>query len=237
MQSLAIRIRAGLPILISLSLLSGVECASAQTRRPRAGSPGSVQALDNRAESLERDYVTGLLDLAGEYEQAGQVDKARETLQAILKLKPDTQSVKDKLQELDNVVFDAHSTTVDVDVARSWVATGVVVTRDQKIRLSAEGTYHYIVNDTVGPAGFASQDKLQDMAAGVPAGALMGIIIPAPKQGQRKPPEPGEPFAIGANLDFTPRENGALLLRVNAPPGAKCIGKLRVTISGNITPM
>jgi hypothetical protein len=77
---------------------------------------------------------------------------------------------------------------------------------------------------------------MQDMAAGVPAGALMGMIVPPPRQGQRQPPEPGPPFAIGGQVDFKPQTNGVLLLRVNTPPGAKCIGKLRVEISGNISP-
>ena len=74
------------------------------------------------------------------------------------------------------------------------------------------------------------------MAAGVPAGALMGIIVPAPKQGQRQPPEPSAPFAIGNELEYTSDVSGTLLLRVNSPPGATCIGKLRVMISGNISP-
>lgn len=225
-------------ILLGVFIVGGAagDSASAQSRRPREGAPGSVQSLDNRADDLERDYLTGLLQLAGDYEAAGQMDKARETLQAILRLKPDTESVRDRLREMDEAVFNANSTVVEVDAARSWTATGVAVTRDQPVRLSAEGSYRFIVNETVGPDGFSTENRMQDMAADVPAGALMGIIIPAPRQGQRQPPEPGAPFAIGTEFDLTPEVNGVLLLRVNAPPGGKCIGKLRVEISGNISP-
>ena len=237
MQPLAVVCRTRLSIPLAVSILCGAygAAAEAQGRRPRAGAPGSVEALDDRSEDLERDYLTGLLQLAGDYEEAGQMDKVRDTLQAILRLKPDTQSVREKLQELDNAVFDANSIIIEVDAARSWVAI-VAVTRDQPIRLTAEGSYRFIVNDNVGPAGFSTEDRLQDMAAGVPAGALMGIIVPAPRPGQRQPPEPGSPFAIGNELECTSDVNGTLLLRVNSPPGAKCIGKLRVMISGNISP-
>jgi hypothetical protein len=239
MQPLAVVSRSGLPVMLAVTILQGGwgDAASAQARRPRVGAPGSVQALDNRGADLERDYLTGLLQLAGDYEEAGDMEKARETLQAILRLKPDTESVRERLEEMDEAAFDANSTSVEVDSARSWVATGVAVTREQPIRLASEGSYRFIVNDTVGPGGFATQDALQEMAAGVPAGALMGIIIPAPRPGQRQPPEPGAPFAIGEGLEFTSDVSGALLLRVNTPPGAKCIGKLRVTISGNIRPV
>jgi hypothetical protein len=111
-----------------------------------------VQALDIRADDLERDYLTGLLELAGEYEDAGQIDRARETLRTILKLKPDTEAVKEKLREFDEAVFNANSTMVEVDAARGWMTTGVAVTRDQPIRLTAEGSYRFIVNDTVAAA-------------------------------------------------------------------------------------
>ena len=239
MQPLAAVRRIRLSVVLAVFLLQGIhgDAASAQGRRPRVGAPGSTQALDSRGENLERDYLTGLLDLAGDYEEAGNMERARETLRTILRLKPDTESVRERLQEIDEAAFDANSISVEVDSARSWVATGVAVTREQPIRLVSEGSYRFIVNDTVGPGGFSTGDQLQEMAAAVPAGALMGIIVPAPRQGQRQPPEPGAPFAIGPELEYTPDVNGALLLRVNTPPGAKCIGKLRVSISGNISPV
>ena len=143
MQPLAVVFRTRLSIVLAVSILLGAlgDAASAQTRRPRVGAPGSVQALDNRGDDLERDYLTGLLQLAGDYEDAGDMEKARQTLQTILRLKPDTESVRERLKEIDEAAFDANSISVEVDSARSWVATGVAVTREQPIRLVSEGSY------------------------------------------------------------------------------------------------
>jgi hypothetical protein len=110
------------------------------------------------------------------------------------------------------------------------------VTKDEPIRFEAEGTYRYIINETVGPDGFTQQDLMRDMAAGVPSGALMGLIVPAPRPGQREPPQPDPPFVIGSAREIEPSSDGTLLLRLNVPQGHKCVGKVKVNISGNIKP-
>ncbi len=210
--------------------------AHAQSRRPKPDSPANLMALDSKAQSLEQTYLTGLLEVADGYEEAGQIDKAREALEAILKLKPDSEAVKSRLAKLDEAVFDANSHLVEVDVTKGWTATGIVVVKGEPIRFEADGTYRYIINETIGADGFTQQDLMRDMAAGVPSGALMGLIIPPPRPGQREPPKPGEPFFIGTAQEISPPEDGALLLRLNVPPGHKCVGKVRVNISGNIKP-
>ena len=58
--------------------------------------------------------------------------------------------------------------------------------------------------------------------------------MPPPKQGQRQPDKPGTPFAIGSSREFNPPDDGMLLLRMNLPPGTKSVGKIKVTISGNL---
>jgi len=69
------------------------------------------------------------------------------------------------------------------------------------------------------------------MAAGVPGGALMGMIVGKDQAGKSKP---GKPFKIGSGSVFTPKHDGLLFLRVNLPPGHKCKGKISVTMSGYI---
>ena len=71
-----------------------------------------------------------------------------------------------------------------------------------------------------------SVNRRQFLEGSLACGALMGIIISDGKA--------GKPFLIGESLDFNPKESGVLLLRVNAPPGNKCSGKLKVAISGSV---
>jgi hypothetical protein len=208
----------------------------AQSRRPKPDSPANLQALDTKAEDLEEAYLTGLLEVADGYEEAGELDKARESLEAILMLKPDSEAVKARLAEMEEAVFDANSHVVEVDVTKGWTTTGIRVTKDEPIRFEAEGTYRYILNETVGPDGFSQEDLMRDMASGVPSGALMGLIVPAPRPGQREPPQPDPPFMIGSARELEPSTDGTLLLRLNVPQGHKCVGKVKVNISGNIKP-
>ena len=64
----------------------------------------------------------------------------------------------------------------------------------------------------------------------------MGMVYPNPDP--NKPPSKndkvGEAFEIGTSREFTPREDGVLLLRVNLPPGHKSSGKLKVRTSGHV---
>ena len=72
----------------------------------------------------------------------------------------------------------------------------------------------------------------------------MGIVVPDPESGGAKTggrtnnpndkEKIGEPFEIGASKEFTPKEDGILLLNVNLPSGHKSTGKLRVHVSGHI---
>ena len=68
------------------------------------------------------------------------------------------------------------------------------------------------------------------MAVGSPCGALMGVILSADKRGTGL--KPGDPFAIGTELELVPKSDGLLYLRVNTPPGSTCTGRIRVQLSG-----
>ena len=66
----------------------------------------------------------------------------------------------------------------------------------------------------------------------------MGVIVPSSDSGTtggagagkttgRSNDKVGEAFEIGANKEFTPKEDGVLHLNVNLPAGHKSTGKLR----------
>jgi hypothetical protein len=225
------------PLLTFLALGAalGVSADPAdRPRKPRPESPVSVKLLDDRAATLESDYLDGLRDLADGYEAAGQIDKARSVLRQILERRPDDKDVQARLKSFDEAVFDRNQHQLEIDVARGWTMTNVMVTKGQPVRISADGTYRFIVNEALTADGFPRQDVLREMAGGVPAGALMGLVAPPPKPGQREAPAPGTPFHIGASSEFTPEETGILLLRVNLPTTHKSAGELKISISGNI---
>ena len=44
--------------------------------------------------------------------------------------------------------------------------------------------------------------------------------------------KPGKPIAIKSSIQWIPQEEGAVMLKVNAPAGYKSSGKLTVKVSG-----
>lgn len=208
----------------------GVADVHAQSRRPTAAP--DVRQLDTRAEKVEQDFLKSLADLASEYEKAGEADRTKEVLELILKLRPDTEAVKRKIKEIDEAIFDRRSTNVELDVSRGWVNAGVMVTKDLPVRVQAEGTYRMLINEELGPDGYPQRDVATDLVASLPTGSLIAMIAPATRQ--RNQPNP-EPFLIGSSKEFKPRDSGILFLRVNTPPQAKCTGKLKVSLSGNLS--
>ena len=97
--------------------------------------------------------------------------------------------------------------------------------------LLANGCDGLAVLGTTGEANAFSVDErlaiLEGLAeAGIPTGALMGLIA---AKGNT-----GKPFLVGNGLELTPKTDGFLFLNVNVPPGAKCSGKIRVRIPGYV---
>lgn len=219
-------------VLLVLSSLP----AEAQSRRP--APPGTTRQLDMQAEQVQNEFLKGLAELANKYEEAGDTEKAREMLSSILKIKPDVDSVKRKLKEFDEAVFENNEVTLDVDVSRGWVNSGVAVAKDKPVRFKSEGSYRFIVNETVGPEGFGSQDPTRDMVQGVPAGGLIAMVAPASQpqgRNRNRSQDDREVVFLGAEKEWTPKDSGILFLKLNVPHGSKCIGKVKTTITGNFT--
>ena len=138
-----------------------------------------------------------------------------------------------KLKELEEKVFEDNQQEIEIDSAKGWVSTGLKVTKGQPVRVEAEGSYKFIVNTDLGPDGFATQDVARDMGDGIAAGALMGTVFAEPMQrGQQ--PRPTGLIQIGRGAEIKPDADGVLFLRLNVPIGSKCIGKVKVRLTGNI---
>lgn len=203
--------------------------------------------LDLRAEKTLDAFVADTVKLADEYEKAGKFEEAQEQLRTVGKLKPELPGLKEKIDKLGEAVFETNDFDVDLDVADSWKRQ-VQVSKGKPVRVEATGNYKLMLSGPVDANGVPTKDLLRDMAAGVRCGALMGVVVPSSDSGAatgaggagagkttgRGNEKSGEPFEIGANKEFTPKEDGVLHLNVNLPAGHKSTGKLRVHVSGHI---
>ncbi|MEZ6056018.1 MAG: hypothetical protein R3C01_04870 [Planctomycetaceae bacterium] len=218
---------------LALSMLAGNE-VSAQPRRPNANDGPNVTELESKAKAAFNDYLTNLADLAKGYEDKGDFASAKDTLKTMLKLSPDSDSVKRRIKELEERVFTDNQQEFELDTSKGWISSGLMVKKGEPVRLIAEGSLKLTLSATVDADGFATADVMQDMAPGVACAALTGIIVPLPTPGARERPKPGKPFHIGKKTEFQPDVDGMLFVKVNAPPGSKCVGKYRIQFAGNI---
>jgi len=226
---------AGLACVMSLLAVSNVR-AQGSRRQPAPVANG--KALDQQADKVLNDYLSGLADLATRYEDVGDTQKSSEMLRSILKVKPDADVVKARLKQLEEAVFTANIVTVDVDAGAGWVPAGVLVTKGKPVRFEVDGTYRLNLSDTIGPDGYVTHDLARDVAKEVPFGALMGMVGKSEVGNSRRNSQKDapHPFAIGAKREVEPSESGPLFFRINLPPSSKATGKFKVRISGNVLP-
>lgn len=200
------------------------------------------------AQKTLEGFVTDSIKLAEDYEKAGKFEEAQEQLRTVGKLKPELPGLKEKIDKLNEALFDTNDFDVDLDVADSWKRQ-VQVFKGKPVRVEATGSYKLMLSGPMDANGVPTKDLLRDMASGVRCGALMGVVVPTSDSGagagggatagagkttSRGNDKVGEPFEIGASKEFTPKEDGILHLNVNLPAGHKSSGKLRVHVSGHI---
>lgn len=207
---------------------------------------GDSKELDARAEKNLEAFVADTVALASEYEKAGKFEEAQDQLRTVSKLKPEMPGLKEKIDKLNEAVFENNDFDMDLDVADSWKKM-VQVSKGKPVRIETTGNYKLTLSGPTDANGIPTKDPRTDMASGVRCGALMGIVVPTADSGSaagaaagagktagRNNDKVGEPFEVGSSKEFTPKEDGLLLLNVNLPAGHKSTGKLRVHISGHI---
>ena len=222
---------------------NGGSRAAAQTSsksKPKTGvskakSAAEAKELDARAEKNLENFLGEAIKLADEFEKAGKYDEASEQLKAVSRLKPDLPLLKERIENLNESLFENNDLELEHDVKEGWKAQ-VLVFKGKAVRVEATGEYTVSFTQKSDAGGLSTKDPRTDMAAGVRCGALMGLVVPLPEPGKTpaKNDKIGDPFEIGTSKEFTPKEDGVLLLNVNLPPGNKSTGKLRVRVSGHI---
>ena len=236
---------ARLSILSLLAALAvGVGVLSAQ--QPKKLSATQLRTLDTQADKAKAEYLKSLVDLAKNYEDAGMTEKTREILQAILVVSPKDPAVEKKIKEIDESVFQKNEFEFKFDTSKPWTNAGIQLSKDQPIRITAEGDYKVFVSETLGPEGYANDDPTKDLVSGIPMGALIAAMAPPGREGasggtgrrgNSQKEDEVKPFNVGRALEFTPKADGPIFFKVNVPPVSKATGIIRITIRGHFKPL
>ncbi len=223
---------------VAVWLIGGalVEAQTSKAKtKPKAISPTEMKKLDIRMEDVQKSFVKETATLIRDFEEAGQPERAKVLLEVLLKLDPKNDQLQKKIDDLNEKILNQTEFEYELDVSKSWVQVGIV-TGGKLARITAEGDYKFDASGKLTADGVPSQDPANDMIAGIPLGSLVGVVMPANPQprnpnnagNQNRPP----PFAVKAEHEWTPKQDGVLLLKVNFPPGTKCTGKLKLKVSG-----
>ena len=219
-----------------LSCGSFVEAQTGKSKsKPKAISAGEMKKLDVRMEDVQKSFVKETATLIRDFEEAGQPDRAKLLLEVLLKLDPKNDQLQKKLDAINGQILNQTEFDYELDVSKAWVQVGLV-TSGKLARITAEGDYKFDAAGKLTADGVPSQDPANDMVAGIPMGTLMGVIMPVNAQPNRNNnngnPNRPPPFSVKSEHEWTPKQDGVLLLKVNFPPGTKCTGKLKLKVSG-----
>ena len=223
------------PFLTSAALLLAAAPCLAQDPAVLAG----------RVEALQRDYVRQALELAGEYEKAGDPAGAIRLLERAKAAAPDAAGLDRQIASLREDVLSRGETTLQLDAPVAWTAVARVGA-GRPYRLAAEGALRVRADAAITPAGLPPGDGRAGLLPEHPLGALLGTYLDPkklkagaarPRRGNRGGDEQ-EVFLIGAGGPDERRSevDGVLFVRLNVPPNARVTGRVKLTLSGEIIP-
>ena len=209
--------------------VSGQEKSKSKANKKK----GTTAVLDVKANEIQDGFMKSAEELAEEYYQLKEYDRARMLLKSIQALDPNRPKLDAKLKKLDDDLISSNETEVEISSNHSWESTAVLVGPGKPIRIKAAGNYKFVVSSQLSPNGFVPKAASpQDLVQELPVGALIGIVIPATGQEEDKKKE--KPFLIGEGCDYTSSKGGVLFVRVNAPPENKNTGKIAVVVTGGL---
>jgi hypothetical protein len=205
--------------------------------KPRPGGASEVKRLDAKMDEVREAFLRDTNQLIRSYEEVGQFDRAKVLLEALQKLDPQNQPIKEKLAQLNKEMLDATEFEFSLEPGSSWQPVGTV-TRGKPLRIKVAGEYKLKASLEAGPDGAPTTNPVEDLVPHVPFGAVMAVIA-NPTFGQRTEggpanPQPPKPFTVGSKFEKPADLDGLLFLKVNLPPGAKCTGGLTARISGAV---
>ncbi|QDU52199.1 YfgM family protein [Gimesia panareensis] len=215
------------PLLFMTSFLAVT--ASAHTVFAQGSSKkGNVKQLNIQADKLRDSFIRQSADIARKYSDAGDYESSKQMLESILSIKKDVPGVKAMIKQLDEKMLSSNSSDFEIDASRNWSGPAGLVAKGKTIRIQATGTYDLITDIKTSVEGLPEKNPMKEIAAGVPVGALMGVVITQ----EKGKPKMGKPFKIGEKAEYTPKDDGVLMVGLNLPPGHQSKGKVKVRISG-----
>lgn len=220
------------PMSVTLAVAGFTGTVTGQTPakpKPKPINVIELRKLDTRMSEIRDSFLRETTALIRSYELAGQFERAIELLEALAKLDPANEPVRQKLAALRQQIVDDEEFEFEIEPGRSWQPVGGVE-QGKTLRIRVAGDYSCEASLKAGPGGVPAGDPAEDLVGHVPLGAVMAVIVPKGQQG--KDAKPPRPFTIGLDYEKPAERDGVLLLKVNLPPGSKCTGTLTARISG-----
>lgn len=195
-----------------------------------AQQKSSVMALDAKASKAVESFSREIFVIAKDYENEGELEKAKSILETLATVKPDIKGLKEKIQSLDEEILSSNDFDVDWTASSVWQKPIARVAKGKKFRVQVSGSYRMTATLALPPSGVPQGKGLDSPLAAAPFGSLVGVILPLDK----KKAKDAEPFPIGDGKDINPDTSGMLFIRVNLPPGSRPSGKLDLKFSGYV---
>lgn len=225
-------------MLVGTIVLGTIVVAADPPAKPKTKpvNPAEIKRLDTKLEEVSGAFIRDTTSLISAYEAIGQFERAKVIVEALQKLDPKNEQIKAKLTELGQQILDVNEFDLEIEPGAAWQAVGLV-TRERPVRIEVTGEYKLSASVTTNADGVPSANPAQDLIAGVPLGAVMGVVLPVEDpsrggQGGRQNDRQPKPFTIGSKLERTVDRDGMLYIKVNVPPGSKCVGELKARVSG-----
>lgn len=205
------------------------QSSKSKSKASKPLSVGDAKQMDARLEKLQETFSNESTAIIDGYERAGYYEKAKFLLEVMSKLDPKNDSLKKRITDMEERILERTEIDQKFNTASDWTMIGTVE-KDRPSRVEATGDFKMTMPAvSINADGFSSEDPARDLIHKIPTGALMGVIVTEANQKEKKFPEP---FAIKSKHDFTPKHDGDLYIKINAPPGAKCIGDLKLKLNG-----
>jgi hypothetical protein len=210
----------------TLIAFNGTLAQTGRSKSKAVSRRGGVKAIDIKAERVEQQFIREAFNLAKEYSDAGQLERSKKLLEAIIKLDGSLESVKNRIKQIDEEIMTSNSVDLKVDISQGWTRPIAKVFKGRKFRIQAAGSYMLSASLTLDANGLPKNTPTS-ITPSIPVGALMGMLI---KDDGKKT----KPFPITQSAEINPKEDAQLVVRVNVPGEIKCTGQLELHLSGYV---
>ncbi|MEO2013090.1 MAG: hypothetical protein ABGZ53_01830 [Fuerstiella sp.] len=216
-------LRATLVVCSCCVLIQTAANAQSSRDRKRDDDRPSAKALAVRLEKAEEALVNEYKEVAIEFYKQGDKEKSMQMLRRLRQLSPQMDGLKERIGAISEELMQENASDIEIDTRKSWELVGDV-SEGKPFRIQATGEYKMTYSATVTVNGLQEEKDSKEHVADAPLGCLLGVIVSDGK--------PGKPFPVKAELEHTPKKSGQFFLKVNVPLGTRCIGKLKVHVSG-----